>query len=402
MLELEEARRRIIAAIKPLSAEAVPLKSAAGRVLAIDATASVDLPAFDNSAMDGYAVRAEDIIGAKPDSPVPLKVVGCVAAGEMFPGRVKAGETVRLFTGSMLPSGADAVVMQEDTRSDTSQWEHILILDSAKPWENVRFRGEDVKRGVVLVRAGERITPGRLGLLASAGVEQITAHRKPVVALMATGSELVETGQPLSLAKIYESNRLMLAPLMARSGVSTNVAPLVPDTLEATKRAIAEAFAECDGVVTSGGVSVGEFDFIKTAFEQLGGSLEFWKVSVKPGKPFVFGRWGDKFLFGLPGNPVSALVTFLLLVRPALWRLQGATELEPSSTHCLLADSLTNPGDRRHFIRVHVDEHGKAHSTGTQASHRLGSLAAANGLVDVPPASTIAAGTMVPFIRFDD
>jgi len=402
MLELEEARRRILAAIKPLTTETVPLNAAAGRVLAADAISSVDLPAFDNSAMDGYAVRASEVAGAKVDSPVSLKIVGRVAAGEVFSGQLSSGEAVRLFTGSALPAGSDAVVMQEDTRPDISQPERILVLDSAKPWENVRFRGEDVKRGVVLVRTGERITPGRLGLLASAGVDKITVHRKPVVGLMATGSELIEPGQPLSSGKIYESNRLMLAPLLERSGVSTNVAPLVPDTLEATKRALSESFAECNAVVTSGGVSVGEFDFIKAAFEELGGSLEFWKVSMKPGKPFVFGRWGDKFLFGLPGNPVSALVTFLLLVRPALWRLQGATELEPASTHCLLAESLTNPGDRRHFTRVRVDELGKAHSTGTQASHRLGSLAAANGLVDLPPASTTAAGTMVRLIRFDD
>jgi molybdopterin molybdotransferase len=402
MLELEEARRRILAAIKPLSTETVPLNASASRVLAADAIASVDLPAFDNSAMDGYAVRAEDVASAKLDSPVLLKIVGRVAAGEMFSGQMRTGETVRLFTGSALPAGADAVVMQEDTRPDPGQPERILILDSAKPWENVRFRGEDVKCGAALASAGERITPGRLGLLASAGVGHIPVHRKPIVGLMATGSELVETGHPLSPGKIYESNRLMLAPLLARSGVLTRVMPLVPDALEETKQALAGGFAECDCVVSSGGVSVGEFDFTKTAFEQLGGSLEFWKVSVKPGKPFVFGRWGDKFLFGLPGNPVSALVTFLLLVRPALWRLQGATELENPSTHCLLAESLANPGDRRHFIRVRVDEQGKAHSTGTQASHRLGSLAAANGLVDVSPASTIAAGTMVRVIRFDD
>jgi molybdopterin molybdotransferase len=190
--------------------------------------------------------------------------------------------------------------------------------------------------------------------------------------------------------------------LLIRSGALTRVYPLVPDSLEITRGALARAFEECDGVVTSGGVSVGELDFVKAAFEQLGGSLDFWKVAIRPGKPFVFGRWREKLLFGLPGNPVSALVTYQLLVRPALWHWQGATSIRPTVASCLLAEPLANRGERRHFMRVRVDENGQVRSAGTQASHAFCSLAGADGLVEVPPNATLPAGTMAQVIRFDD
>ena len=402
MLELEEARRRILATIAPLAPETIALAAAAGRILAADISAPIDLPIFDNSAMDGYAVQARDVNMATEDSPTSLQIVGRVAAGEVYSGRINAGETVRVFTGSALPSGADAVVMQEDTRPDPAKPESILVIDGVKPWENVRFRGEDAKAASSVAYAGERITPGRLTLLGALGIDRVTVRRQPVVGLLATGSELVEPGHPLALGKIYESNRLMLAPLLTRSGAAPRILPLVSDTLDGTKDALVHAFSGCDAVVTSGGVSVGEFDFIKTAFEELGGSLDFWQVAVKPGKPFVFGRRNDKYLFGLPGNPVSALVTFLLLVRPALLHWQGSSEIEPAHSHGVLAESLANPGNRRHFIRVHIDEHGSVRSTGIQASHRIVSLASANGLVDVPPSAILPVGAAVRVIRFDD
>jgi molybdopterin molybdotransferase len=394
VLQLEEALARLLATIPPPRAESVPLSEAHGRVLSQPVLSAVDLPPFDNSSMDGYALRAEDVAAAKAESPVRLRVVGRVAAGEAFPGEVTAGTCVRLFTGSPLPRGADAVVMQEDTRPAAGA-EEVLVLDRATPWENVRLRGEDIKRGQGLAAAGDEVTVGRLSLFAAAGLAQLSVAHRPTIGLLATGSELREPGAVLAPGQIYESNRAGLATLVRRAGALPQVFPLVPDEPAATRRALTEAFSQCDALVTSGGVSVGEMDFIKSAFEEVGGELQFWRVALRPGKPFVFGRWREKFLFGLPGNPVSALVTFLLLVRPALRRWQGATDLSLPAHPGVLAEPLANPGDRRHLMRVRLERDGKVSSAGLQASHALSSLAAANGLVDMPPGASWPAGTPV-------
>lgn len=401
MIELEAAVQQILATIPAPVSERVPLADAHSRVLVGTVSSSVDLPAFDNSAMDGYAVRAMDVETAKLELPVRLRLRGRVAAGETFTGEVVPGECVRLFTGSPLPRGADAVVMQEDTRIDSANSNEVLICDTVKRWENVRRRGSDVRRGTVLAETGEILTAGRMSLLAAAGIAGIEAGQRPRVGLLATGSELREAGQTLAPGQIHESNRIALAALVRRAGGVPQSFPLVPDALAATQRALDAAFDECDVVVTSGGVSVGEMDFVKSAFEQLGGELQFWKVAIRPGKPFVFGRCRGKFLFGLPGNPVSAFVTFLLLARPALLRWQGAGELALPVHPGVLAEPLANPGERRHYLRVRVDNTGRIFSAGAQASHALRSLAAANGLVDVPPQTTLAAGKTVPVMRWE-
>ncbi len=427
MLELEDALQRILAALPAPVSERVALPDAADRVLTETVASQVDLPPFDNSSMDGYAVRAADVAAARPEAPIRLRVVGRTAAGEVFAGTLAGGDCVRLFTGSPLPRGADAVVMQEDTRSDPALPEEIQVLDTAKPWANVRFRGEDLKRGTTVANAGEIVTPAKLSLLAATGTAQVTVGRQPVVGLLATGSELREPGQALAPGQIYESTRVALEALARRAGAQPRIYALVPDTLAATQGALEQAFGDCDLVVTSGGVSVGEMDFIKAAFEQLGGKLEFWKVAIKPGRPFVFGKveakmedgrlktanlkrapssifhplssW--KLLFGLPGNPVSALVTFLLLVRPALLRWQGTQNIGLPSQPGVLSEPLANPDARRHFLRVRVDKTGRVSSAGLQASHALSSAAAADGLVDVPPRTTLTAGTTVSVLRWD-
>ncbi len=401
MLSLEEARERMLKCIEPLAVERVAVAAARGRFLAGPVAAPLDLPAFDNSAMDGYALRAADVAKAGADSPVGLKLLGATAAGEVFGGVVEVGRCVRVFTGSALPAGADAVVMREDTRVDSSRPGEVLVMDATKPWENVRFRGEDVKQGAVVLVAGDALSATRQGLLAALGVNEVAVRRQPVVGLLATGSELLEAGEPLAPGKIFESNRITLAPLLAGAGARARVFPLVKDTMEGTRAALEHALAECDAVVTTGGVSVGELDYVKAAFESLGGKLEFWKVAIRPGKPFAFGRLREKFLFGLPGNPVSAVVTFLVLVRPALLRWQGAAESGLPSHPGVLAEPLLNPGDRRHFMRVRVDEQGAVRSAGRQASHLLGSLALAQGLVDVPPQTTWPAGTPVTVLRIE-
>jgi molybdopterin molybdotransferase len=401
MLELEEALSRILAAVQPLPPELVPLSSAADRFLAETLQTPIHLPPFDNSAMDGYAVRSSDVSEASRDKPVALDLLGQVAAGDVFTGRLREGTCVRLFTGSPLPPDADAVVMQEDTQVAPGKAGVILVCDSVKPWENVRLKGEDVKPGSIVGREGERITAPRLALLAAVGCQQVRVARRPVVGLLATGSELVEAGRPLAPGQIYESNRVTLANLIIKAGGLPKIYPLVTDEARATEEALGRALAESDAVVTSGGVSVGELDFVKAAWAALGGSLAFWKVAIRPGKPFVFGQRNGKFLFGLPGNPVSAFVTFLLLVRPALLRWQGANPAGLPSHPCVLVEPLINRGDRRHFLRVTVNERSEVRVAGPQASHMLGALAQANGLVDVPPRSQLAAGATVQVMRFD-
>jgi molybdopterin molybdotransferase len=405
MLELDQAQEKILAAIQPLPPESVALSEAHGRFAAENVSSPIDLPMFDNSAMDGYAVQSKDVLAAKADSPVALRLLGRVAAGENFSGSVGPGTCVRLFTGSPMPSGADAVVMQEDTRVDASDAEKIWIADAVKPWENMRFRGEDVKRDSQILQKGERLSVGKIALLAAIGTSKLLVGRRPVLGLIATGSELIEPGQTLTPGKIYESNRVALAALAEKSGAIPKIYPLVSDTLEATTAALEAAFAECDAVVTSGGVSVGEFDFVKTAWAKLGGEVDFWRVAIKPGKPFVFGQLAiggkRKCLFGVPGNPVSALVTFFLLVRPALLRWQGAADSSPQKLPVVLGEPLSNHGDRRHFVRMKLDASGRVWSAGTQASHILSALAQADGLVEVLPGKTLPAESVVSLLKWD-
>ncbi len=404
MLELEQALEKILSSIPAPSSEMVPVIHAHGRILAETVVAPLDLPAFDNSAMDGYAVLAKDLAGSNAQNPISLELIGRSAAGEIFRGKLSDGKCLRIFTGSALPAGADAVVMQEDTRLNSKRENEVLFLDSAKPWENVRFRGEDIKRGATIAEAGELLGAAQLGVLAACGFSEAKVSRRPSVALIATGSELKEPGSSpdLEAGRIYESNRAALAPLVENAGGRAVTFPIVRDEPEATLAALARAFEQCDLVVTCGGVSMGEMDFVKSAFEEMGGSLEFWKVAIRPGRPFVFGRYGNKHLFGLPGNPVSAFVTFLLLVRPALLRWQGAMRTELPSSSAVLGEPFSNPGERRHFARVQMGVDGKVRSAGTQASHILSSLAAAHGLLDVPAGATLSAGTMVRILHWGE
>ena len=400
-LELREALARILAAVPSPAREEVGLSEAAGRVAAEGMAAPLELPPFDNSAVDGYAVRAAEVAAACPEAPARLRLCGRIAAGESPGGELPSGACARLFTGSPMAPGADAVVMQEETRVMPEEPGMVLVLEPVERGENVRRRGEDVKRGAALVEAGDRLTAGRIGLLAAMGCARVVVGRRPVAGLLATGSELREAGQGLAAGQFYESNRPALAALVRGAGAVPRVFPLVADTPEATRMALAEALAQCDAVVSTGGVSVGELDFIKGAIAELGGSLEFWRVAIRPGRPFVFGRWREKLLFGLPGNPVSALVTFLLLARPALLRWQGASEIALPAYPGVLAEPLANAGVYPHFLRVRVEGAGQVYSAGLQASHALSSLAAGNGLVEVPARTTLPRASAVTVMRWE-
>lgn len=398
MLELETAVARLLAALPAPQLERISLAQAAGRIVTAPVVASIDLPPFDNSAMDGYAVRAADVASASNASPVRLKLQAYVPAGATKQCAVAQSACARIFTGAPIPEGADAVVMQEDTRREGDS---VFILDSAKPGENIRRRGEDVSAGTVLIAAGTEINAGALALLSAAGVSEVAVNRRPIVGVLATGSELQESGRPLHPGQIYENNRIMLGNLISGAGATPRMFPIVRDTLTDTIAALQQAFEECDFVLTSGGVSVGELDFVKAAFEQLGGRLDFWRIAVRPGKPFVFGTYQGKFLCGLPGNPVSAFVTFQILVRPALRRWQGVENISLPKRTGVLGEAISNPSERRHFMRVICDDNGLVRSAGKQASHVLGSLAAANGLLDVPPQTNWATGKAVPVLRID-
>tara|TARA_B100000929_G_scaffold249588_1_gene208920 strand:+ start:1 stop:1059 length:1059 start_codon:yes stop_codon:yes gene_type:complete len=345
--------------------------------------------------MDGYAARSADLNGATTESPVELSCIGVIPAGAYPVNTVGEGTCMRVFTGSPIPRGADAVIMQEDCSSTPGDDHTVRCNDSIKPWENIRLKGEDVREGDPLITAGTRITAGTIGLLAATGHHSVEVGLRPKIGLVATGSELVEPPGELQPGEIYESNRDMLVSLLANANGLPTPYPIVPDMLEDTVTALEQAFADNDAVLTSGGVSVGDHDHVKPAIERLGGSLDFWKVAVKPGKPFVLGQVGGKPVFGMPGNPVSALVTYLLLVRPALLNMQGAAEWRLAKRPGCLVDELANKGDRRHFVRVTIDDHGLVRSVGGQHSHMLGSLAKANGLVDLPPGTRLAKGDPV-------
>jgi len=400
MLSLEAAREQLLSTVQPLAAESVPLASAAGRWLAADLASPLDLPPFDNSAMDGYAVPSAGLLQASPSQPRPLACRGETPAGGVPGPALGAGECWRIFTGAPLPAGADAVVMQEDTRIDPAQPETVWVQDAVRPWDNVRFRGEDLKTGAVIARSGERLNFAKLAVLGAVGRDKVSVTRRPVVGLLATGNELVEPGGERAPGQIFESNRVMIDALVRTAGCEPVIYPIVRDEPDATRTALMEAFARCEVVITTGGVSVGAHDYVRAAFEELGGRLEFWKLAIRPGKPFVWGRLRERHWFGLPGNPVSAAVTFLLLVRPALIRLQGGTDWNLPVTKATLASPVSNPGGRRHFVRVRLDERGGAIPVGLQGSHVLSGLAEAHGLLDVPPATTWAAGRSVEVLRF--
>lgn len=395
MLELEDAIGRILAEIPAADAELIPLSAAYGRVILETPVAPIDLPPFDNSAMDGYAVRAQDTAGNSRNNPVRLRLAGKIAAGERAVANLEPGCAARIFTGSPMPAGADCVVMQEDAITSPDDPAFVSVFEPAGPWENVRLRGEDLRAGSKAVGGGQSLGAGSLSLLAALGVTEVRVGRKPIVGILATGSELREPGQELRHGQIYESNRIGLSALTKAAGGETIILPIVADSLDTTARAVSEGLSRCNILITVGGASVGEFDLIKPAVEQIGGRLNFWKVAIKPGRPFVFGQAGGKLIFGLPGNPVSALVTFLLLVRPALRRWQGAQETALRAVQGRLAEPLNNHDSRRNFIRVKINSDGQVRIAGPQASHMLSSFAGANGLLDMSPRSTLSQGELV-------
>jgi len=385
LLTEQDTLQRILGATETLATEELRLPDAGGRILASTQFAKIALPAFNNSSMDGYAVVAREV---QPGT--RLAVMGEQSAGPDRRLRVTPGTAVRIFTGAPLPEGADAVLMQEDVEPDGHE---IVARAGVESGENVRVRGGDLCEGQKIAEIGTRLNAQRLALLSSQGLDRVTVYQRPRVSVVVTGSELRKPGATLGPGEIYETNGLMLSELIRQSnGLPVQFDP-VPDEEEAHIRSLNEAL-QSDVLVVAGGVSVGEKDLVKPILRKLGAEIGLWRVAIRPGKPFLFGRLGRRLIFGLPGNPVSAYVTFLVFVRPALLRLQGWRGEPNVRRKVVLSHVVRNHGDRPHYLRGRLA--GDSFSlVGPQESHALFALSQADALVRLEPKQELQPGETV-------
>ena len=394
---LDDALADLLGAVQPLSAsENVAIFDADGRVLAADVVSLINVPALDNSSMDGYAVRCDDVAAGN----TVLHVAQRIAAGA-FGEPLAAGTAARIFTGAPLPQQADAIVMQEDCEALADGM--VRIKAQPQPGQWIRRCGEDVTQGTVVLPRGTRLGPAELGLAASVGMASLPVLKRPRVALFSTGDELVMPGevapQDMRAGAIYNSNRFFLRAMLKRAGCEVTDLGIVPDRRDTTIEALREAAAGHDLILTSGGVSVGEEDHIKPAVQALG-ELRLWQIAIKPGKPFAYGRVNAAHFIGLPGNPVSSFVTCLVLVRPFLQRLQGMRAAPLTPTLLPAHFSWTRPDRRREFLRVRRNAAGGLDLFANQSSAVLTSAVWGDGVVDNPPGQTIADGDAVRFLSF--
>jgi molybdopterin molybdotransferase len=399
MITEAEALSHILSSLTPGGEEQVELHHALNRFSTRQLLATVPIPAFDNSSMDGYALHSQDSSGE-----ILLRVTGEQPAGRDLHQSVAHGEAVRIFTGAPMPAHADAVIMQEDVeRFETEGTPFIRCVEPVLPGENIRRAGADLCAGQIILRAGQRLTPALIGLLASQGLAEVTVGKRPRIAILSTGDEVIPAGQPLREGQVYNTNGPMLAAQLAQSGITNTHLVHIADNLDLTTRALDELTAQHDILLLSGGVSVGDHDHIKPALHALGMAPDLWRVKVKPGKPFLFARREHgALIFGLPGNPVSAFVTCHLFVRPAILRWMGAADdaLAPQTTHARCASEISNPDNRPHYVRGRVND-GRFEVHGLQQSHALTSLSLANALLRVGAGETIAPDDLVRVIRLD-
>ena len=393
---LDEARAHLLAAVAPLGlSERISTFDALGRVLVQEVRSQLDVPPADNTSMDGYALRVADVPEAGTVLPVAQRVPAGVVGALLAPGTA-----ARIFTGAQIPAGADAVVMQEQCEAVPGQGlGQVRVQERPSPGQWIRRRGEDVQHGSVVLAAGTRLDAASLGLAASVGAGMLDVARRPRVALFSTGDELVMPGEPLKPGAIYNSNRFFLRALLLRLGCTVTDLGIVPDRLDATIAALKGASEQHDLILTSGGVSVGEEDHIKPAVQALG-ELALWQIAMKPGKPFAYGKIASSHFIGLPGNPVSSFVTFLVLVRPFLLKLQGAVETAVRPTAALAHFDWPKADKRREFLRVKRNAVGGLELFNNQSSGVLTSAVWGDGVIDNPAGQTIAHGDVVQFIPF--
>ena len=394
MLSFDDALANLLAQVRPVrESEQVDTLIARGRVLSADLHSPISIPAIDTSSMDGYALRCSDVLTEGTCLPVSQRV----PAGSVGHA-LAAGTAARIFTGAPLPAGADAVVMQElcELRDD-----QVVVNHRPRSGEFVRKAGSEVGVGALVLKAGTRLGAQQLGLAAAVGLAQVPVVRRLRVALFSTGDELIMPGEPLPPGAVYNSNRFQLRALLEQLGCEVSDFGIVPDRLDATRQALRDAAQGHDLIVTSGGVSMGEEDHVKPAV-QAEGALEMWKIAMKPGKPLAFGHVGAAAFIGLPGNPVSSFVTFLMMVRPFVLATQGVERVAPGRLTLPSAFDWPKPDQRREFLRARINEQGAVEIYPHQGPAALSSIVWAEGLVDVPAATAVRAGDPVRFISYGD
>lgn len=401
MISLDDARKAVLDAVPRLDVRSVPIRRASGLVLAERVVAREQVPPFANSAMDGYAVRAADTEDASMSAPVRLRVVGELPAGRAPTRAVSAGEAIRIMTGAPVPEGADAIVMVERTERDG---DGVLVHQAAMVGDHVRGAGGDLQAGQPVFEPGTVITPAHVGVLASLGYSEIAVVPRARVGVLATGDELVGGEDPLSPGQIRDANRPMLLALVEEAGCEARDLGIARDDESLIHRTLEDAFASCDAVITSGGVSVGDYDYVKAALDRFG-VLQSWQVAIKPAKPFAFGVVRGVPVFGLPGNPVSAHVSFELFARPALLQMMGHAARFRPEIRAVAPEGMTRkPDGKLHLDRVRVDRRDGGYvaaRTGSQASNVLSAMALANGLALLADGDGVSEGGEVTVVRLD-
>ncbi|MCP3665145.1 MAG: bifunctional molybdopterin-guanine dinucleotide biosynthesis adaptor protein MobB/molybdopterin molybdotransferase MoeA [Gammaproteobacteria bacterium] len=399
-ISMDQALQRISDGIKPITEyRKVPLKESLNRIVAKPVISPINVPAYRNSAMDGYAVRGTDL-PVKGEATLP--VVGKILAGQPFQETLQTGQSVRIMTGAKMPDGADTVVIQEQVQRNGEQ---ITLDERHKPGQNVRQAGEDIPAGSTVLDPGTLIGPAELGLLASLGIAEVSVLRPPRVAFFSSGDEIRSLGEPLEEGQLYDSNRYTLFGMLTQLGADVIDLGVIPDQQEAINHALETAAREADLILTSGGVSVGDADYIALAFEQLG-QISFSKVAIKPGRPLTFGQIGNTCFFGLPGNPVAVMITFMQFVRPALKKMQGANDIHPHSYPAVCQTTLRkNPG-RTEFQRGLIKQNNRGelevYSTGRQGSGVLSSMSRGNCFILLPEEQgNVAPGDQVQVQPFE-
>lgn len=389
MLSVEEALARILSEIAPLESIEAPLAESLGLVLAREVVAEEDMPPFANSAMDGFALLSKDS-QPRNGQPPRLRVIGSVTAGYVSNSPVTDGAAMRIMTGAPVPPGADSVIQVELTRSDGPESEWVEILEPVAPGNNIRPAGEDMRSGQTILQAGAEIGPWEIGILATLGWASVPVIRRPRVAILGTGDEVIDVDQPLTPGKIRNSNSYLLEAAVRRAGAEPQRLGIARDTVESLREKFGEAM-HSDLILTSGGVSVGDFDLVKNIMEEQG-AINFWRINMRPGKPVAFGHIGNVPLLGLPGNPVSTAVTFELFGRPVLRKMLGHSRLQRPLIDVIVEDGIRERVSRRHYVRAHVEwQAGRlvARTTGNQGSNILTSLLHANAFVVVPEGGTL-------------
>ena len=396
-LKVEDALQRILGSISPLNVEDVSIFNAAGRVLYHDIISDIIIPPLDNSAMDGYAIIADDLTGASRENPVQIPVIGEVqAGGDYMCQRVSRKSAIRIMTGAPIPEGADAVIMFEDTKEIGGD---VYVFRGVRRGENIRLAGEDITKGQVILSRSDRLSSADIGLLASLNYKSIGVYKRPEVAIISTGDEIVDVGEDIRPGQIRNSNAYTLYSEVKKYSAIPIYMGIARDTIEDTMDIVKRAL-ECDVVITTGGVSMGKYDFVKDVMLKLGIEILFEKIMMKPGRPCVFGRKGHTIIFGLPGNPVSTMISFIQFVRPAILRLMGAKKIEKPLIKAVLKEDLKKKGERAHYIRANFTiENGEFYvsTTGPQGSGILRSMSEANCLIILPIGiERVNAGESVP------